>query len=265
MLLIIDLHGTDITALYSLLSSCKSNVKNWTFQWRVKLLTSSCTSRLMKLYLGQNECTCSSWRLSSTNEFFRLNLKGHGRFRIEKRFRNRIFSCHSESHVYWKAYSRAVRGHILCASAVPSRTSPFWLNYVKHVYLIPEFIRVERVHDWNLHVLVIKSMLNFFAATGHNNYGKSCRLYLQSILELETNHPKVYDQFIEGQHTVRTTENKWTGIWTDLSVEQILMKSLERRAGVIGKGITENVMHVWTKTMPCTEVQPLQKPWISLY
>ena len=46
----------------------------------------------------------------------------------------------------------------------------------------------------------------------------------------------------------------------DLSIEQILMKSLERRAGVIGKGITENVMHVWTITMPCTDVQPLQKP-----
>ena len=126
-----------------------------------------------------------------------------------------------------KAYSRAVRGHILCASAVQSlileefwstlgavdrlelqkyyesddpstfaneelaiklatwmetkcklsqssRTSPFWLNYVKYVHLVQEFIRAERVHDWNLHVLVTKSMLNLFAATGHNNYAKSC-------------------------------------------------------------------------------------------
>jgi hypothetical protein len=92
-------------------------------------------------------------------------------------------------------------------------------------------------------------MLNLFAATGHNNYAKSCRLYLQSIVDLETNHPEVYDHFIEGQHTVRRTEKKWTGIWTDLSIEQILMKSLKGRAGVTGKGITENVMHVWTKTM----------------
>ena len=42
---------------------------------------------------------------------------------------------------------------------------------------------------------------------------------------------------------------KWTGIWTDLSIEKILMKSLKDRTHVIGKGITENVMHVWTKTM----------------
>ena len=92
-------------------------------------------------------------------------------------------------------------------------------------------------------------MLNLFAATGHNNYAESCRLYLQSILDLETNHPEVYDQIIEGQHAVRRTQKKSTGIWTDLSIDQILMKSLKGRAGVIGKGITENVMHVWTKTM----------------
>ena len=113
--------------------------------------------------------------------------------------------------------------------------------------MVQEFVRAQRVHDWNLHVLVTKSILNLFAATGHDNYAKSCRLYLQSILDLETNHPEVYDQFIEVQHTVRT-EKKWTGIWKDLSIEQILMKSLKGRTGVIGKGITENV-HVWTKTM----------------
>ena len=107
----------------------------------------------------------------------------------------------------------------------------------------------QRVHDWNLHVLVTKSILNRFAATGYDNYAKSCRLYLQSILDLETNHPEVYDQFIEVQHTVRRAEKKWTGIWKDLSIEQILMKSLKGRTGVMGKGITENVMHVWTKTM----------------
>ena len=35
----------------------------------------------------------------------------------------------------------------------------------------------------------------------------------------------------------------------DLSIEQILMKSLKGRAGFIVKGITENVVHVWTNTM----------------
>ena len=32
-------------------------------------------------------------------------------------------------------------------------------------------------------------------------------------------------------------------------IEQILMKSLKGRSGIIGKGITDNVMLVWTKSM----------------
>ena len=217
-----------------------------------------------------------------------------------------IYSPVTVGHMFTgMAYSRAVRGHILCASAVQSlileefwstlgavdqlalqkyyesddpstfvnedfaiklttwmetkykelskssRTSAFWLKYVKYVYLVQEFILAERerVHDWNLYVLVTKPTLNLFAATEHNNYAKSCRLYLQSILDLETNYPKACDQFMEVQHTVRRTEKKWTGIWTDLSIEQTLIKSLKGRAGVLGRGITENVMHVWTITM----------------
>eukprot|EP00794_Sanderia_malayensis_P002757 gene2757-3187_t len=98
-------------------------------------------------------------------------------------------------------------------------------------------------------------MLNLFAATGHNNYAKTCRLYLQSLSELERAHPEIFNEFLRGSHTVRRTTKNWAGIWTDLSIEQILMKSLKGRSGVIGKGITENVMNVWTKTMHrCAEV-----------
>ena len=54
---------------------------------------------------------------------------------------------------------------------------------------------------------------------------------------------------IRSTHSEKDGKKKWTGIWTDLSIEKILMKSLKDRTQVIGKGITENVMHVWTKTM----------------
>ena len=81
------------------------------------------------------------------------------------------------------------------------------------------------------------------------NYTKSLRLYLQSVDELACTHPEVYKQFLNGEHTVRRTSKSWSGIWTDLSIEQILMKSLKGKGGVVGRGITENVLHVWTSTM----------------
>ena len=73
--------------------------------------------------------------------------------------------------------------------------------------------------------------------------------------EMKKDHPIIFEQFMLGNHTVRRIEKKWAGIWTDMSIEQILMKSLKGRGGVIGKGMTENVIRVWTKTMHrCAEV-----------
>ena len=113
MLPTIDLHATDTTALYSLLSFLESQCKKLN-------VPMACVTFDQQLYIKAYEivsleCICSSWRLLSTNEFCRLNWKSHGRFRIEKRFRNHIFSCHSGSHVYWKGiFTCSKRTYSLC-------------------------------------------------------------------------------------------------------------------------------------------------------
>ena len=58
-------------------------------------------------------------------------------------------------------------------------------------------------------------MLTFFAATGSNNYVKTCRLYIQSVEELKSINPSLYNQFQLGKHTVRRTGYNCSGIWTD--------------------------------------------------
>ena len=73
-----------------------------------------------------------------------------------------------------------------------SRTSALWISYITYISIVQEFIRAERNSNWNLHVCATKSMLNLFAATGHNNYAKSYRLYLQSLSDFEQNHPEIY-------------------------------------------------------------------------
>ena len=136
-----------------------------------------------------------------------------------------------------------------------SRTAKLWLMYLRYVSIVQTFIEAERTHDWALHVHATKLMLNLFAATGHNNYARTCRLYLQSISSLENENPEVHAEFVAGNHTVRRSEKAWSGIWTDLAIEQILMKSLKGRGGVVSKGMTENVTNVWTKTMHrCAEI-----------
>ena len=88
--------------------------------------------------------------------------------------------------------------------AEKSPTARLWLQYLEYVNTLKIFIRAERIGDWNLHLIAINKMLNLFAATGHINYAKSSRLYLQLMMQLPSDYPWLYQCFIEkGYHTIR--------------------------------------------------------------
>ena len=94
-------------------------------------------------------------------------------------------------------------------------------------------------------------MINIFAATGHIHYAKSARLYLQNMLELSTKYPWAYANFSEHRyHTVRHSDRYWAGLWTDLIIEQVLIRSLKSREGLTrGRGVTESVRILLTNSM----------------
>ena len=85
--------------------------------------------------------------------------------------------------------------------AEKSPTARLWLQYLEYVNTLKIFIRAERIGDWNLHLIAIKKMLNLFAATGHINYAKSSRLYLQLMMQLPSDCPWLYQCFIEKDTT----------------------------------------------------------------
>ena len=114
-----------------------------------------------------------------------------------------------------------------------SRTAKLWMNYMDYVAVLKQFIRAERYGDWELHLYALEKMLNVFAATGHLNYAKCARLHLQEMRDLETTHPWVYKCFKEkGHHTVRRSDRYWAGLWTDLIIEHVMMRSLKTRDGI---------------------------------
>ena len=47
------------------------------------------------------------------------------------------------------------------------------------VQFIKDFIRAERMSDFDLHLSVVCSMLPIFAAAGRSQYAKGARLYLE--------------------------------------------------------------------------------------
>jgi len=56
---------------------------------------------------------------------------------------------------------------------------------------------------------------------------KSAYIYLQNMLSLHETHPEVYIAFKAGDHVIRRREHNWSGLSTDLVIEQVLMRSLK--------------------------------------
>ena len=86
--------------------------------------------------------------------------------------------------------------------------------------IVKKFIRAERRGDWCFHLNAISKKLNLFAATGHFNYAKSTRLYLEIMRQLPADYPWLHNQFAEhGFHTIRRSDRFRAGLWSDLVIE----------------------------------------------
>ena len=53
------------------------------------------------------------------------------------------------------------------------KTQKFWMQYHKHVCIIKDFIRAERLSDFKLHLVTPAKMLPTLAAAGHGQYAKA--------------------------------------------------------------------------------------------
>jgi hypothetical protein len=135
--------------------------------------------------------------------------------------------------------------------SISSRTARLWIQHLHYVEVLKLFIRAERTGNWNLHLVALSKMINVFAASGHIHYAKSARIHLQNMLELQITYPWVHKCFAShGYHTVRRSDRYWAGLWSDLIIEQVLMRSLKSRGGITrGRGITESVRLLWVSSM----------------
>lgn len=59
-----------------------------------------------------------------------------------------------------------------------------------------------------------------------------------------------------GMHAVQRSSHVFNGLWSDLAIEQVLMRSLKSRGGLThGRGVTESVRQQWVYTMHhCTSL-----------
>jgi len=91
-------------------------------------------------------------------------------------------------------------------------------------------------------------MANLFTATGHINYARCLRLYVQEMMDFPDKHPWLYQKFIDGHHAIRRSDRFWSGF--DLIIEQTLMRSLKCKGGLThGRGFTEHTRNLWVSSI----------------
>ena len=119
---------------------------------------------------------------------------------------------------------------------------------MKHVETLSEH---PKLAIGSPHLYATSKMTNLFAATGHINYAKSARIYLQLMLDLENTNPWLHQKFSEeGLFVIRRSNRFWAGPWPYVTIEQTMMKPLKSRAGPTGGGgFTESVRTFWIYSM----------------
>ena len=66
-----------------------------------------------------------------------------------------------------------------------------------------------------------------------------------------TRHIRLYRMYTEKKmHAVQRTGHALNGLWTDLTIEQVLTASMKSRGGLThGRGLTDSVRNQWVHTM----------------
>ena len=78
-------------------------------------------------------------------------------------------------------------------------------------------------------------MLPIIAAAGHSQYVKGARFYAQLMQMNLSTYSSVDNIFsVYKFHTVRYSKFEWSGIWTDLSIEQTLMRAIKSGGELTG-------------------------------
>ena len=136
------------------------------------------------------------------------------------------------------------------------KTPSLWCLYHYMVDTIKIFIRAERMGDFTLHLSCITNrMLHVFAAAGHHNYAKAAHLYVQMMKTYEKGSAEeiaTISSFKEnGNHVVRYSSNEWSRVWSDLTIEQTMMKNSKSEGGISGGRFrnAESAQRVWVQTL----------------
>ena len=126
-------------------------------------------------------------------------------------------------------------------------TAKLWIQLFDLTTLIKQFIEAERTGNWQMHLDTCQRMIPFFCAAFHYKYAEYGYIYIQDMLNLKNiMDPSEYQKFTEnGYFTIRRTDKFFSGIFTDQTIEQFLMRQIKIKGDLVNRNLTEGSIATW--------------------
>ena len=116
------------------------------------------------------------------------------------------------------------------------------------VKILLDFIRSERTGNWLAHLSATPAMLPYFFAMDRPNYSKWIPIYLIDMRKLPDTHPKVHEEFMNGNHSVSRSGQSFSQVWTDMALEQSVNLDSKKHGGIIGITLKPDALERWFLT-----------------
>ena len=129
-----------------------------------------------------------------------------------------------------------------------SCTFAFWNNYIDMISCLLDFIRAEREGLWKLHLKSVAKMIPYFFATDRVNYARWACVYLADMKRLPVTAAGVHQQFLDGNHPVKRSQQNFNQVWTDMALEQSANRDSKIKGGIIGISKCPGALNRWFLT-----------------
>ena len=129
-----------------------------------------------------------------------------------------------------------------------SKLFAFWEEYGTMVDLLLQLIKVERTGNWKLHLCTVAAIVPYFFAMDRHNYSRWLPVYLFDMQQLETKHPRVHQEFVNGNHVVSRSSNPSPQVSTDMALEQSINADSKAKGVIVGISQRPGTLQRWFLT-----------------
>ena len=91
-------------------------------------------------------------------------------------------------------------------------------------------------------------MVPYFFAMDRHNYSRWLPVYLSDMKRLETKHPKVHQEFMNGDHVVSRSSNPFSQVSTHMALEQSINADSKAKGSIVGISQRPGALQRWFLT-----------------